>query len=159
MLPLHALFPGVLDFDAAKKPSTRATGPGAAAAGAAEAFALVADREAGGHLASWPVHLAMCGHVGSRGGSTGQCPGRMPGAFVGETWSYPKSRAVDGGRGIAVLGSSRMFFAKPGAGKQWYDVKYEKLFLLGRALSFTIDLSAVGCGCNAAVITCCARGP
>ena len=75
----------------------------------------------------------------------------MPGAFVGESWSSTKSRAVDAGRGIAVIGSSRMFFAKPGPGKSWFDVKYEKLFLLGRALSFTIDLSAVVCGCNAAV--------
>lgn len=137
---------GVLDFGSPKPSSTHAAGPGAAAAGAAEAFALVADREAGGHLTSWPMHLSMCGHVKS---GNGQCAGRMPGAFVGETWSSTKSRAVDGGRGVAVIGSSRMFFAKPGAGKQWYDVKYEKLFLLGRALSFTVDLSSVGCGCNA----------
>jgi hypothetical protein len=31
------------------------------------------------------------------------------------------------------------------------DVAYRKFSLLDRALSFTIDLSAVGCGCNAAV--------
>ena len=52
-----------------------------------------------------------------------------------------------------IIGSSRAFFAKLPLGQRhsWDGVRYEKLFLLGRSLSFTIDLSAVGCGCNAAV--------
>ncbi|KAL3931307.1 MAG: hypothetical protein SGPRY_001178 [Prymnesium sp.] len=33
----------------------------------------------------------------------------------------------------------------------WESVQYEKLFLLGRSVSFTVDLSSIGCGCNAAV--------
>ena len=40
----------------------------------------------------------------------------------------------------------------PAGGRHsWDAVEYEKLFLLDRSLSFTIDLSSVGCGCNAAV--------
>ena len=31
------------------------------------------------------------------------------------------------------------------------QVSYQKLFLLGSILSFTVDLSGVGCDCNAAV--------
>jgi hypothetical protein len=154
MLTLASLLaPAVLDFDArpGDVPAKPFAAPAAGAAGAgAGAFSLVAGVEAGGHLPSWPVHLSMCGHD-----TQGRCAARLPGQFVGEAWSSTKSRSIDNGRGIAVIGSSRVFFAKPGAAsntvKQWYDVKYEKLFLLGRSLSFDLDLSGVGCGCNAAV--------
>lgn len=139
MLPLLLAAAAVLDFDSRPDDAPR----GAAAPGA---FSLIADKEAGGHLPSWPTALSMCGHD-----TLGRCAARLPGAFVGETWSSTKSRAIDAGRGIAVIGSSRMFFSQPNVGKNWYDVKYEKLFLLGKSLSFDLDLSGVGCGCNAAV--------
>ena len=140
----------VLDFGAGGKIEDDAPNIGAAGAGGAQpaagAFSLIADRQAGGHLPSWPVHLSMCGHD-----TQGRCAARLPGFFVGEAWSSQKSRSIDNGRGLAMIGTSRVYFAKPGVNKQWYDVKYEKLFLMGRSLSFDLDLSAVGCGCNAAV--------
>ena len=140
----------VLDFGAGGKIEDDAPNVGAAGAGGAQpaagAFSLIADRQAGGHLPSWPVHLSMCGHD-----TQGRCAARLPGFFVGEAWSSQKSRSIDNGRGLAMIGTSRVYFAKPGVNKQWYDVKYEKLFLMGRSLSFDLDLSAVGCGCNAAV--------
>ena len=34
---------------------------------------------------------------------------------------------------------------------EWSQIAYRKLDLLGKTLSFDIDLSKVGCGCDAAV--------
>ena len=127
----------------------------------------VADGKTGGaggvvdawHLPSWPMPIASCSD-----------PQRMschvaPGSWIGEAWTQTKAtprgpgptRAIDQKRGIAITGSTRMFYSslvpspEQAAKMQWSDVAYEKLALLDKSLSFTIDMSAVPCGCNAAL--------
>jgi len=102
-------------------------------------------------LPTWPLDIALCAH--EKGSA---CAGRLSGVFVGESWSSKRTRTFDNGRdrGIAMVGSNRAFYAKqPTSGNRvaWNTVEYEKFFLFDHALSFTIDLSSVGCGCNAAV--------
>ena len=107
-----------------------------------------APRVASSRLPSWPLDIRVCAH--ERGGS---CACKLPGTLVGESWSSKRVRAFDRGRGAAIIGGSRAFYSKAvlGTHNSWDAVQYEKLFLLGRSLSFTVDLSEVGCGCNAAV--------
>jgi hypothetical protein len=141
----------VLDFDSAPSSGTAAFD---AAAGVTTddgpgAFSILAGSSAGGKLPSWKLPIKHCDDA-----AQSQCRLRS-GRFVGESWSEKKSRSVDNGKGIAVIGSSRLFYAQGGeeglTPKQWRDVEYEKLFLVDKSLSFTIDLSDVPCGCNAAV--------
>jgi hypothetical protein len=123
--------------------------------GAVTDFSLIGGGKAGGKLPSWSVPIRYC----ERSDGT-ICESRQ-GLFVGESWSEKTTRVVDANRGLAVIGSSRMFYALSGARgiapKQWMDVKYDKLDLLDKSLSFTIDLSEVPCGSNAAV--CMPKSP
>ncbi len=132
----------VIDVDAPAVPA-ESVGP---------AFGLVADAKAGGHLPSWPFPIAHCSDAART-----VCQ-QLPGSWIGEAWSNTKgTRTIDRKRGIAITGSSRMFYTRlvplseQAAKMQWADVAYEKLELLGKSLSFTIDMSDVPCGCNAAL--------
>ena len=53
---------------------------------------------------------------------------------------------------LHVTGSNRLYLVEDWLNLMgWDKVSYQKLFLLGSTLSFTVDLSGVGCDCNAAV--------
>ena len=150
----------VIDFDAPPVADTTD-----AATAADSAFNLVADSSAGGKLPSWAMPMQHCLVPGER-----TCSGR-PGAWVGESWSDKKTRTIDGQRGIAIAGSSRMFYAKPPKkvdkkqATQWMDVEYEKLQLLGKSLSFTIGVhrrhaaALASCGAHIAHIGHVLRRP
>jgi len=106
----------------------------------------------GQRLPSWPMPVGHCFDAERK-----NCKSSS-GSWVGESWTESKkTRAIDEQRGLAIQGSTRMFYTplvgvSSKAGKlQWQDVRYEKFDLLGKSLSFTIDLSEVPCGCNAAV--------
>ena len=78
------------------------------------------------------------------------------GDAVVEEWSTVPLQSVDDGLGLTVRGLSRAYLARPsilaaGALRSWREVSFRKLRLLDESLSFTADLSQVGCGCNAAV--------
>ena len=122
------------------------------------AFGLVAPPKAGGHLPSWPMPIHHCSNAERTSCEASE------GTWVGESWASHSTRAIDLSatppfrpRGLAISGSTRMFYTpmRPPPEKvgkmQWLDVEYEKFELLGKSLSFTIDVSEVPCGCNAAV--------
>ena len=64
---------------------------------------------------------------------------------------------------VTLIGNSRAYLAHepPGMDEdgassdttvhEWGDVRYDRLRLLGRTLRWRMDISTVGCGCNAAV--------
>ena len=115
-----------------------------------EAFNVVAGSKAGGRLPSWRVPMRHCDDAACRTYK------EVDGFFVGEPWSETKAtRVIDRGKGLAVAGSSRLYLAAPLPGglapAQWMDVQYQHFHLVGKSLSFTIDLSNVACGCNAAL--------
>ena len=77
------------------------------------------------------------------------------GVLVAEDWSAHPIALTDAGRTFTLAGSSRAFLARdeefaPSTMRSWQEVSYRKLRLLDKKLEFTIDLSNVGCGCNAA---------
>ena len=78
------------------------------------------------------------------------------GDLVAEEWSAVPSESSNDGRGVVIRGLNRAFLVRPAdaftaALRSWREVSFRKLHLLNKRLSFTIDLSSVGCGCNAAV--------
>ena len=84
--------------------------------------------------------------------------GDIRGGFVAEAWgssqvSYLEERDSQGVyEGVKVKGNNRLFAISDYVwAHKWRDVSYRHFNLLDRALSFTIDVSNVGCGCNAAV--------
>lgn len=56
---------------------------------------------------------------------------------------------------VTLTGNARAYLARPHArfagGEPWVTARYDRLHLLGRTLRWTMDLSRVGCGCNAAL--------
>jgi hypothetical protein len=96
--------------------------------------------------------LKMVGLRGTRGEDNGV----QLGAMVQEEWAEGTVRTTDGGRGLLVRGNSRSFLVRADSSMHagpvlWTDLSFEKLKLLGQQLAFTIDMSQVGCGCDAAV--------
>ena len=82
-------------------------------------------------------------------------PNRL-GWLVAEQWSaQPRAISSPHSHGITLTGSSRVFLGDnvmdSMEAAEWSQIAYRKLDLLGKTLSFDIDLSKVGCGCNAAV--------
>ena len=80
------------------------------------------------------------------------------GVLVAEEWGTNSIYSLEDHRSISVSGNNRLFLAAPDAAgaadfgmRTWADVTFRKLRLLDKELSFTIDLSHVNCGCNAAV--------
>ena len=77
------------------------------------------------------------------------------GVLVAEEWSAKPTIGSDG-RAFSLRGSSRLFLASddsftPATVRSWREVSYQKLMLRDRRLSFSVDFSRVGCGCNAAI--------
>ena len=86
--------------------------------------------------------------------------GDVRGGWIAEPWGSQQLRGtdeVDPGdgmtpMGITVTGNNRLFTVRDWVwSHQWRDVAYRRFELLGRSLSFDVDFSSVGCGCNAAV--------
>jgi hypothetical protein len=97
-------------------------------------------------------NLHMVGLHGTRAGDREA----LLGAMVMEEWAEGSVATADGGRGLLVSGNSRSLLVSSDPAAQrgqvlWTDLSFEKLRLLDRQLSFTVDLSRVGCGCDAAV--------
>ncbi|KAL1522908.1 hypothetical protein AB1Y20_017873 [Prymnesium parvum] len=52
---------------------------------------------------------------------------------------------------ITLRGNQRGYLALKPATLRWADIEYDRLHLLGQTLHVTVDVSGVGCGCNAAL--------
>jgi hypothetical protein len=79
--------------------------------------------------------------------------GDRTGGFVSEFWGNVHGIVGDGDA-LVVTGNNRLYSISsiPSRSEpEWVDFRYKKLSLLNRALVFDVDLSGVGCGCNAAV--------
>lgn len=62
------------------------------------------------------------------------------------------SESMMAGAGVRVQGNNKLYLVQDWLNlMSWEQVTYQKLFLLGSTLTFTVDLSGVGCDCNAAV--------
>ena len=69
-----------------------------------------------------------------------------------EEWATPWDRHVASSDGTSVkLRGNQRAYLTTGFARSWQQVRYEKLRLLSKTLRFTLDVSQVGCGCNAAV--------
>ena len=79
-----------------------------------------------------------------------QMDGDWSGGFVAEKWGT--NRVDTNGQGeITVQGNNRLYATTDIDMRDWHEVKYRRFPLVNRELEFTIDLSKVGCGCNAAI--------
>ena len=69
-----------------------------------------------------------------------------------EPWSWPWPY-VDSNDGSTIMlkGYQRGYLAHRPSSRDWSAQRYDKLRLLGRTLRWTIDVSNVGCNCNAAL--------
>jgi len=74
---------------------------------------------------------------------------------VNAEWHSPwiKGRRVDVKSKIAVIPhvKSRAYFAEGCTAGEYDNKKYANVKLLGKTISYTVDLSSVGCGCDAQV--------
>lgn len=80
------------------------------------------------------------------------------GGYVSEVWA----NASPGARGTSVIvqGNSRLYaVAHVPDVPAWEAVEYRRFELLDRAIAFDVDLSNIGCGCNAAVYLVDMRAP
>ena len=71
----------------------------------------------------------------------------------GGTWTRERDRhnSTDPSS-VALYGNSRAYLTMPhNDSHPWQSASFDKLRLRGQSLSFRVDLSTVGCGCNAAV--------
>jgi hypothetical protein len=90
--------------------------------------------------------------IGIRGG--------QPGAnFVLEAFSQPWSPKATDGERLLLQNDQRAYLAMPHEQRRWSSIKYHKLQLLGKTLHWTLDLSQVGCGCNAALYLVAMHAP
>ena len=69
-------------------------------------------------------------------------------AFEGHGYANVTGR---GGTQLRLNHNVRGYAVADFRARKWEDVRYTKLQLLGRTLSWTADVSDVGCGCNAAL--------
>ena len=56
-----------------------------------------------------------------------------------------------GQAGAALRGSNRAYLVADATQHTWSSIEYTKLNLLGKTVSFTVDVSGANCGCNAAL--------
>ena len=73
------------------------------------------------------------------GGGLVQEPGGK-GTLTGQSYST-----------ATLHGSNREYLVNDTSQHSWAQVRYRHLNLLGKTLTFTVDVSGVGCGCNAAL--------
>ena len=78
--------------------------------------------------------------------------GDANGGFVGESWGTQNIEVLDEQDGITMQGANRVYVIEDWVWSHtWREVRYKRLRLLNKAVSFTVDLSGVNCGCNAAI--------
>ena len=71
--------------------------------------------------------------------------------FVAENYGG-KSSYNKADNEVHVTGNNKLYLVEDFFNlMDWPLVSYQKLHLLGKVLSFTVDLSSIGCNCNAAV--------
>ena len=68
-----------------------------------------------------------------------------------EGFEFHGNATTVGGTQLKLKGNNRGYAVKDYKATKWPDVKYTKLQLLGKTLSWSTDVSNVGCGCNAAL--------
>ena len=99
-------------------------------------------------------HVPSLRTIGLRG-DDGRSPSASLGVIVAEEWGANPLSSRDAGTFVEVIGNNRAFLASESRGASdittWEEISFRKLKLLGHELSFTIDLSRVECGCNAAI--------
>ena len=78
----------------------------------------------------------------------GPRPSWRDGGFLLE---WESSTSTLKGEHMTLRGNQRAFLANKRHGSSWDEVSYDKVRLLGKTLHFTMDISQVGCGCNAAL--------
>jgi hypothetical protein len=98
---------------------------------------------ASGVLKSWPFML----DGGPRTNNDDE-PG-----FTAEKWgtNNVQTESTDEHRTITVRGNNRVYAVEDINVRDWAEVRYHKFPILDKQLSFSVDLSGVKCGCNAAV--------
>ncbi|KAL3921698.1 MAG: hypothetical protein SGPRY_004814 [Prymnesium sp.] len=52
---------------------------------------------------------------------------------------------------FTLQGDQRAYLARDFKSLKWEDIRYDRLRLLGKTLHVTVNVSGVGCGCNAAI--------
>ena len=72
--------------------------------------------------------------------------GSTEGGFAAEKWGT--NEILTTASSITVTGNNRLYGVAGNPAQDWDTVSYRRLPLLNRELAFTVDLSAVGCGCN-----------
>lgn len=76
--------------------------------------------------------------------------------FAGEKWGTNAVQTAEdpwqeGRRAITVTGNNRLYAVEDINVRDWPEVRYHKFPVLDKEISFTVDLSQVNCGCNAAI--------
>ena len=73
--------------------------------------------------------------------------------FTAEKWgtNHVQTESTDEHRTITVRGNNRVYAVEDINVRNWAEVRYHKFPILDKQLSFSVDLSGVNCGCNAAV--------
>ncbi len=74
--------------------------------------------------------------------------------FTAEKWGTNDVQTTEGAdkdRAITVRGNNRLYAIEDINVRDWPEVRYHKFPVLDKQLSFSVDLSGVNCGCNAAV--------
>lgn len=60
---------------------------------------------------------------------------------VGKVWTYDRQ--------VGIWGPSRSYLVENWQSGSWWNTRYYRLDLRGKTMSYTVDLSKVGCGCIA----------
>ena len=79
--------------------------------------------------------------------------GDSAGGFVPEFWGNVAGVRAVGQDKLVVQGNNRLYAVAsipPRPEPEYIDITYKKFELFNRELTFDVDMSGVGCGCNAA---------
>ena len=79
--------------------------------------------------------------------------GDSAGGFVPEFWGNVAGVRAVGQDKLIVQGNNRLYAVAsipPRPEPEYVDITYKKFDLFNRELTFDVDMSGVGCGCNAA---------
>jgi len=92
---------------------------------------------------------------------TKQCPGEAhisglgPMSLIAAFWDTPERRAGGVAKstsgGLVATMRSRTYFGSSCASDSFDNAEYASLKLLGKTLSYAVNLASAGCGCNAAL--------
>ena len=76
-------------------------------------------------------------------------------SFTSEPWATPWIVENADPSKVLLRGNQRAYLTRRGG----QSIQYEKMRLLGKTLRYTVDVSQVGCGCNAALYLVAMRQP